>query len=187
MYLVERQVLNQLRPLVAGAAMGQVLEIGAGTGANFSYYTTAKRIIATEPDPFMLQRARDRVAACECRVVLCCCVAESLPFVDSSFDTVVVTLVLCTVDSLAYALAEIRRVLKPGGVLCFIEHVRADDGWLGYGQDLLAPAWRWCVAGCHLNRRSAAAIEAAGLTLVEVQQRHLGLLPLIVGTARRTA
>lgn len=179
----ERHVLRPIRQCVVGAATGQVLEIGAGTGANFPYYPAGATITATEPDPFMLVRARQRRADARRRIALCQCQAEALPFTDASFDTVVVTLVLCTVADQDYALAEIGRVLKPGGMVRFIEHVRA-DGFVGRVQDLLTPLQRRIAAGCHLNRRTAEGMEAAGLEMVELEQRQLLRMPLIIGAAR---
>jgi len=183
----ERRVLRHLRPMVAGEATGYMLEIGVGTGANFPYYKLTERIVATEPDPFMLRRAQRRAAHLGLPVEFHQCPAEELPFSDASFDTVVLTLALCTVRDPPRALREIRRVLKPGGPFRFIEHVRSDSRLTGLVQDLLTPVWRWFGAGCHLNRKTIASIEAAGFELVEVHHRHpplLPLLPFVVGVAR---
>lgn len=182
---MERRVLSRLRPLVAGRATGQVLEIGAGTGANFPYYNreTVKRIVATEPDPFMLRRAQKRAAELELNIELHQCPAEALPFADASFDTVVCTLVLCTVADQARSLAEIKRVLKPDGAFRFLEHVRA-EGVVGWVQDVVTPAWRWFGAGCHPNRRTAERIVTAGFEIVELQEQRLPFLPLIIGVAK---
>lgn len=181
----ERRVLGQFRPFVAGAATGRVLEIGAGTGASFPYYRqeAVEVLIATEPDPFMLRRARKRARELGLDIEFHQARAEALPFADGAFDVVVLTLVLCTVADPARALAEVGRVLKPDGSFRFMEHVR-DDGVVGQIQDLLTPAWRWFGAGCHLNRRTAASIEAAGFEIVEMQERRLPLMPLLIGVAR---
>ncbi|MBI3969311.1 MAG: class I SAM-dependent methyltransferase [Chloroflexi bacterium] len=181
----ERTLLRQLRSRVVSQATGTVLELGAGTGANFPYYPAAERIIATEPDLFMLRRAKKQAQALGLDVDLHQGLAEALPFSEASCDTVVSTLVLCTVAVPDRALAETKRVLKPGGAFRFIEHVRA-DGWTGMVQDKLTPAWRWFGAGCHLNRRTAAAIEAAGFQIVELEQRRLGPTPLLIGVAQPT-
>jgi len=113
-----------------------LLELGAGTGANFLYYPAGVTIIATEPDPFNLARARKRVAELGRAIALCQCPAEALPFADVSFDMVVATLVFCSVHDPMGALTEVRRVLKPTGTFRFIEHVRA-DGFTGRVQDML--------------------------------------------------
>lgn len=182
---MERKVLGPFRALIAGGASGRVLEIGAGTGANFPYYQAAQKVVATEPDPFMLQRARKRADELGFDVELHQHSAEALPFPDHSFDSVVSTLVLCTVADQTRALAEARRVLKPGGSLRFIEHVRA-PGLIGRLQDIITPVWRWFGAGCQPNRRTAASIDAAGFEIVEMQRRPLPFIPLIVGVARPT-
>ena len=107
----------------------------------------------------------------------------SLPFAGAAFDAVVATLVLCTVADPARALAEVRRVLEPGGEFRFIEHVRA-DGWIGRVHDVITPIWRRIGAGCHPNRRTVEAIAAAGFEIVEPRARRLPAMPLILGVAR---
>jgi len=181
--LGERRMLGPFRQRLVGAARGQVLELGAGTGANFPYYPPSATIMATEPDPFMLARARKRAAELGRAIALCQCPAEALPFADASFDTVVATLVFCSVQDPMRALTEVRRVLKPDGLFRFIEHVRA-DGFTRRVQDVLTPIQRRLGAGCHLNRRTADSIEAAGLAIVELEQRRLPLIPLIISVAR---
>ena len=181
--LGERRILGPLRQRLVGAATGQVLELGAGTGANFPYYPEGATIIATEPDPFMLARALKRAADLGRAIALCQCPAEALPFADASFDTVVATLVFCSVRDPMRALTEVRRVLKSTGTFRFIEHVRA-DGFTGHVQDMLTPIQQRLGAGCHLNRRTASSIEAAGLAIVELERRRLPLTPLIIGAAR---
>ncbi|MBI3970246.1 MAG: class I SAM-dependent methyltransferase, partial [Chloroflexi bacterium] len=130
----ERRLLGPLRRRLLGNATGTVLELGAGTGVSFPYYPRAATIVATEPDPFMLRRARRRAAQLDLPVRFVRCTAETLPFAGATFDTVAVALVLCTVEDLPQSLAEARRVLKPDGTLRFIEHVRA-DGFAGEVQD----------------------------------------------------
>jgi ubiquinone/menaquinone biosynthesis C-methylase UbiE len=182
----EAHVLRPYRLHIVGDAVGRVLEIGAGTGASFSYYRAVERIVATEPDPFMLLRAQKRVRQEDHTVALVQCQAESLPFADASFDAVVCTLVLCTVEDQGRGLTEIRRVLRPGGTLRFIEHVRFGDA-RGRVQDAVAPVWRYVAAGCHPNRRTVEAIRAAGLELTETQQHITPFMPLIIGVARNPA
>jgi ubiquinone/menaquinone biosynthesis C-methylase UbiE len=179
----EKRVLRHLRPFVAGEAPGQILEIGAGTGTNLPYYRLAEKIVATEPDPFMLSRARKRAAQLGLSVELHQCPAEALPFPDGSFDTVVSTLVLCTVNDPARSLAEIRRVLKAGGTFRFMEHVRGGK-YAGPIHDFLTPMFSWFGAGCRLNRKTVDSVEAAGFKLVEMRQRRLMFLPLVIGVAR---
>ncbi|HYM14767.1 MAG TPA: class I SAM-dependent methyltransferase [Dehalococcoidia bacterium] len=176
--------LGPMRERLLSGLTGDVLEIGAGTGLNFPHYTSAARVIALEPDPHMLKRAEARLVALGAtNIDIRREPAEVLPFADASFDAVVTTLVLCTVRDVARSLAEARRVLRPGGKLVFLEHVRG-DGMLGRAQDVVQPVWGWCSAGCHANRRTEDALRAAGFTVDDV--KHLKMepwMPAIIGTA----
>ena len=159
----ERSFMRGVREEIAGGARGRVLELGAGTGANFPYYTDdAGEIIAIEPDPYMLERARRRAEEVGRPIGLRQAPAEELPFEDSSFDTVVSTLVMCSVRELARTLSEVRRVLKPSGELRIYEHVRYDHAFGAFWQDAVTPAWRWFGAGCHPNRDIASFVREAG-------------------------
>ena len=177
----------KIRPRIMGEASGDVLEIGVGTGASFSYYPEDARVIAIEPDPYMIERAHKRLAADgNINIQLRQAVAEALPFGDASFDHVVASLVFCSVRDQATAFAEVRRVLRPGGTFRFWEHIRNDDScFWGTFQDAITPIWRWCAAGCHPNRRTRQAIEDAGLRIewVEKVRGTLGT-PEIYGVAR---
>jgi len=180
----EATVLGRFRPWIAGQATGRALEIGVGTGAKFPYYRAVEKIVAIEPDPFMLERARKRAAKLGLDVEFHQGPAEALPFADASFDTVVATLVFCTIGDPSRALAEVRRVLKPEGTFRFIEHVRAEGGLLARVQDALTPLWSRVGAGCHLNRRTVEAIREAGFEIVAMQRRPFGPTPLMIGVAR---
>jgi len=170
----EKGFLKHVRSHIVGGARGRVLEVGAGTGANFPYYETsdARTVVATEPDPYMLARARRRLEELNLPIELQQAPAEGLPFADDSFDTVVSTLVMCTVDDLQEALREIRRVLKPGGEFRFYEHVRSTHSVGAFFQDLAAPACSWFGAGCHPNRDVAKAIKGSGFRLTEFRRLH---------------
>ncbi len=165
-----------VRARIAGEAHGRVLEIGAGTGANFGYYPPDAQVLATEPDPFMLERARKKLAGlASTNIELRQASADNLPFDDTSFDHIVSTLVLCSVPDQTNALVELRRVLKPGGTFRFLEHVRSDDSRLwGPVQDVITPLWRWVGAGCHPNRRTRLAIEAAGFQIDWLERTKVG-------------
>jgi len=183
----ERRLLSKIRPRIVGDVRGRVLEIGVGTGASLEYYPADAQVVGTEPDPFMLERARKRLAALgRNNIELRQASAEELPFEDASFDHVVSTLVLCTVRDQARALAEARRVLKPGGTLRFIEHVRNDESrFWGTVQELITPLWRWWGAGCHPNRRTQQAIEDAGFRIDWIDVIRIGPgTPGIYGVAR---
>lgn len=181
----ERGPLGRARHELLAGATGDVLEIGAGTGANFAHYPEGMRVIALEPDPHMLKRAQSRIdelgrTDIEVRLAP----AESLPVANASFDTVVATLVLCTVADVPRSLAEMRRVLRPGGRVVFIEHVRS-EGALGRAQDVLRPVWSYFGAGCQLNRRTEDALNAAGLQVdITKHMKAAPWLPLIIGSAR---
>ncbi len=173
---------------------GQVLEIGAGTGANVERYpSSVDRVVFTEPDPGMRRRLEDRLdgarggsafAPAESEVFTDS--ADHLSFADGSFDAVVATLVLCTVPDPDAVLAEVRRVLRPGGRLVFLEHVAAEDKpdrlkW----QRRIDPLWRRVVGGCRLTRRTADAIERAGFTMAELTNESARkATPLIRPTIR---
>jgi ubiquinone/menaquinone biosynthesis C-methylase UbiE len=171
---VERRFLGAHRARLASLARGRVLDLGAGTGANFPYLDAGADLLAAEPDPYMLKRARRRARALGLSVTFLPDAAESLSLDAASVDTVLVTLVLCTVDDPARALEEIRRVLKPGGTLLFLEHVRLDGPFWGRVQDLVTPAWRALCAGCHPNRDTVATIRQAGFDIGELERYAFG-------------
>jgi ubiquinone/menaquinone biosynthesis C-methylase UbiE len=168
--LAERGELGERRRALLSRAEGTVIEVGAGTGENFKHYgASVRRVLATDPDPTMLRQARKRAAGSTVPVLLGAAAGERLPFRDASADTAVVTLVLCSVDDQAAVVAELRRVLRPGGKLLFLEHVRATDAALARWQDRLAGPWSRMAGGCRPNRRTRAALEAAGFELVEIE------------------
>ena len=180
------------RKLLAGAR-GRVLEIGAGTGANLAHYPPElDELVVTEPGAGMVRRVRERAAAAARAVTVVQASAEALPFEDASFDTVVSTLVLCSVGDQAQALGEIRRVLKPGGRLIFLEHVRSDDPGRARWQDRLERPWKAIGDGCCPNRATLAQIEASGFAVGEVERGDIPhtppfLRPYVAGTAVRRA
>jgi len=170
-------------------ARGRVLEIGGGTGFNLPHYpSTIEELVVTEPVPGMLERARRRAAASALPVTVLAAKAEALPFDDASFDTVVSTLVLCSVDDVDRALAEIHRVLRPGGQLIFVEHVRWEDPERAKWQDRLERPWMALADGCHPNRATLGSIEAGPFDVVEVERTELKqslplVRPLVAGRA----
>jgi len=170
-------------------AQGRVLEIGGGTGFNLPHYPSdVDELVVTEPAPGMLERARRRAATTDLPVTVGQASAEALPFEDSSFDTVVSTLVLCSVDDVDRALAEIHRVLRPGGQLIFVEHVRWEDPRRARWQDRLERPWMLLADGCHPNRATLERIEAGPFEVVDVQRSELQhppplVRPLVAGRA----
>lgn len=173
MRAAERGRLADWRREVVRPAEGDVLEIAAGTGLNFSYYRAGVTVVATEPDLCMLERARCRAERADARIVLVAADAQSLPFRDRTFDTVVVGLGLCTIPSPPRALAELRRVLRSGGVARLLEHVRVERPVVGRLQDLLTPVWRRLAGGCRLNERSVETVRCAGFR-VDAVRSHMG-------------
>lgn len=185
---VEKKFLGAHRAYLVGGAAGRVLDVGAGTGINFGYYPQEAKVVGIEPDPYMLKRAQARADHLGGRVKLLPERAEDLPFADGSFDAAVATLVLCTIPDPARALREMRRVLRPGGDLRFLEHVRAETaGWARF-QDVMVPLWRRIGAGCHPNRDTVRAIEEAGFRIKELERYAFGpypVRPFVRGVARR--
>ncbi len=179
---------GERRQLLAGA-QGATIEIGAGTGLNLEHYpAVVTRLVLTEPDPHMRRRLGMRVAALNRAAEVIDASADALPFPDATFDTAVVTLVLCSVADQKVALAEIARVLKPKGRLLFLEHVRSADTKVAKRQDRLRPLYN--LVGCNPNRETLVAIEASALTVESVRHGEVPKAPkverpMIVGTARR--
>jgi len=176
------------RELLAGAG-GRVVELGAGTGANLALYPgSVSALTLVEPDPHMTKRLREKLAGSGRTATVVEAPAERLPFADAEFDTAVVTLVLCTVPDPAAALAELARVVKPGGKLLFVEHVRAADAGLARWQDRLERPWRFLGDGCHCNRDTLATIAASPFVPGPVEHGELPkaapiVKPLIRGSA----
>ena len=167
------------RKLLADAR-GRVLEVGVGTGLSFAHYPPDIELVGVEPSRPMLKRAQRRAAELERDVTLIAARAEALPFDEASFDTVVTLAVLCSVGVPGRALAEIRRVLRPNGRFIFLEHVAADDPALARWQDRLERPWGWVAGGCHPNRRTLEAIQAAGFDVRAVEHEELPDIPRLV-------
>lgn len=185
----ERAGLRERRGRLLAQAHGQVLEIGAGTGLNLEHYPPAvDRLVLAEPDPEMARRLERRLRHLGRAAEVVAAPAEELPFKRSTFDTVVATLVLCTVRDPLRALAEVRRVLVRGGELLFLEHVRSSDPRLARWQDLADPIWRRIGNGCRCNRDTLSAVESSGFRIAEVEHGRLPkalpiVAPLVVGRA----
>ncbi len=190
----ERAVLRGQRRDLLGQARGRTVELGSGTGLNLPHYPAdLDELILTEPSAAMAARLERRLRADGRAARVIRTPAERLPLEDGSVDTVVSTLVLCTVDAPDAALREIARVLRPDGQLLFIEHVRADSPTLAAWQDRLAGPWRRFAEGCRCNRATVELMEAGALAvdrLEETSWRGMPSIvrPLVAGRARpRTA
>jgi ubiquinone/menaquinone biosynthesis C-methylase UbiE len=182
----EEAGLRQMRRELLAGAGERVVEIGAGTGVNLDLYPAAvEKLVVVEPDPHMAKRLRSKLVGSGAVAEVVEAPAERLPFADASFDTAVATLVLCTIPDPQVALAEAARVLKPGGRLLFIEHVRAEDAALALWQDRLEKPWRFLGDGCHCNRDTVAAIAASRFEIDELERGRLSKAPPIVSALVR--
>jgi len=171
MALSERWGLRRWRAWLVKGSTGRVLDLGTGTGRNLPLFTPGVRPVGLDPHPDNLRWARRRGPT----VPLVLARAEALPFRDGTFDTVISALVLCSVIDPASALAEARRVLRRGGALRLLEHVRA-RGLQGRLQDLLQPAWTAFTGGCHPNRETERSVEAAGFRIEPESVRARGTM-----------
>jgi ubiquinone/menaquinone biosynthesis C-methylase UbiE len=185
---VEKAGLRAYREGLLAGAVGQVLEIGAGTGSNLRFYGAAvESLTLTEPETPMLRRLERKAGEQAPGATVLRAPAEDLPFEDATFDVAVSTLVLCGVDDQPRALRELYRVLRPGGQLLFIEHVRSDDARLARSQDRMNGINRF-VVGCDCNRPTLDSIREAGLTVTRVEHTTMPKVPkfaspFIVGSA----
>ncbi len=186
----EKAGLARIRATLLADAYGDVLEVGAGTGLNLTRYAgEVNTLTVTEPDASMLRRLQHVAGRTAQSTTVLRAPAEDLPFEDASFDTVVSTLVLCGVDDQPRAVREIRRVLKPGGRLLFVEHVRSDDAAEARRQDRI----NWLnrlVAGCDCNRPTLETLERGGFVIDDLVHGELPkspsfVRPMIVGSATR--
>lgn len=178
--------------LLAGLS-GRVLEVGCGNGLNFRHYPPeVTGVLAIEPEPYLRERAREQAAGATVPIEVTDGIAEELPADDGAFDAGVASLMLCSVTSPDEALAELFRVVRPGGELRFFEHVRASTSGLARTQRVLdATVWPHVAGGCHTHRDTVAAIDRAGFELLDVRrfrEPETALVPVsphALGRARR--
>jgi ubiquinone/menaquinone biosynthesis C-methylase UbiE len=172
---------------------GRVIELGCGNGMNFSHYPrSVTHVVAVEPEPYLRARAADAARRAPVPVSVVAAVGDALPAADASFDAAVASLVLCSVARPTAALAELHRVLRPGGELRFYEHVRADSRRLAAVQDRMDLVWPRLAGGCHANRDTVATIAAAGFHVERLRRFRFQpcwlvapVAPHVIGTARR--
>jgi ubiquinone/menaquinone biosynthesis C-methylase UbiE len=187
--LAERRGFREVRRRLVGRANGRVLEIGAGTGLNLEHYSSrVSELVLTEPDLHMVAKLRTRVATIPKELTVMQASAEEIPVDDATIDSVVSTLVLCTVPEPDRALREIVRILRPGGSFLFAEHVRSDSPWAARWQDRLNRPWGWYACGCECNRDTIASIEKSRLRIDEMSSDRLRWIsplvrPLVIGIA----
>ncbi|TEA03360.1 class I SAM-dependent methyltransferase [Mycobacteroides salmoniphilum] len=177
MPIFDRLFYRRYRRAAMSLAMGRLLIVGVGPGTDLMFLPPAvTSVAAVEPEAAMRRMAGALARRRGVDVDILDGVGESIPFPDNSFDSVHVGLVLCSVDDVAATLAEIRRVLVPGGRLVVLEHVRG-DGLMGRFQDLIAKPWSWLASGCEPNRRTVEAIAAAGFDIRGLRSVRRTLVP----------
>lgn len=176
---LEKRGFRDIRKDLISKAKGKVLEIGSGTGLNFPYYVEVEEVTAIEPEPLMREKSLVRASKGKVPIEVILAGAEKLPFRENAFDTVVGTLVLCTIPNPDQALKEIRRVCKPGGQVLFFEHVRLNHSLFGRLQDWLTPVWKNLCDGCHLNRNTLELIKQSGLKVMHVKSYYKDIFLVI--------
>jgi AhpD family alkylhydroperoxidase len=176
----DRAGLHRARRRAATGASGDVLEIGIGTGLNLAAYPDDVRLHAIDPSEAALVAAARRARRLGRPVTLMSAEAEALPYPDDTFDVVLGTFVLCSVDDVTATLHEGRRVLRPGGTMRFVEHARSEQAGVARLQGWLAPVWFRASGGCRLDHDVRSSIEGAGLRIVEARSRGNGLLVELV-------
>jgi SAM-dependent methyltransferase len=190
LWIGERAGVRAHRRALLSQARGRTVEIGGGTGLNLPHYPKdLDELIVLEPDAAMRSRLAKKLRRVEQPARLLDAPAELLPFADGSIDTVVSTFVLCTVDAPDLALQEIARVLRPGGRLLFLEHVRSDSSMLARWQDRFEASWRGFARGCRCNRATTELMASRGFELDDVRPASWRgmppiVRPLVVGSAR---
>ena len=189
----EEAGLTDMRRELLATASGDVIDIGAGTGVNLELFPTSlTRLVMAEPSEHMAKRLRSKVEDSGRIAEVVEAPAEKLPFPNASFDVAVFTLVLCTVDDPDASLAEAARVLRPGGRMLFLEHVRSESEKTARWQDRFERPWHFFAAGCHPNRDTAGAIRRSPLEIEKLDDGEFPKAPsiakpLISGTARMPA
>jgi ubiquinone/menaquinone biosynthesis C-methylase UbiE len=166
--------LTPYRSRVIGAATGRVLEIGIGSGLNLPFYSNATtQVLGLDPSRKLLEMTRHAARRSSVPLEVVEGSAEDIPLDDRSIDTVVTTWTLCSIPEARHALAEMRRVLKPGGQLLFVEHGRAPEPRVQWWQDHLTPAWKHLSGGCHLNRPIDELIQNAGFRIERLDMGYM--------------
>jgi ubiquinone/menaquinone biosynthesis C-methylase UbiE len=171
---MRQSTLTAYRRRLVPSAEGRVLEIGVGSGLNLPFYaSSATHVIGLDPSPKLLSMARESTNGLSRSIELMEASAEAIPLDDQSVDTVLSTWTLCSIPDVRFALGEMRRVLKPGGRLLFVEHGRSPDSAVLRWQDRLTPLWKRIGGGCHLNRAIAQLIESSGFRIEQLETGYM--------------
>jgi ubiquinone/menaquinone biosynthesis C-methylase UbiE len=180
--VMDRGAMREVRARVCTGLSGDVVEIGFGTGLNAPCYPDAvHKLAAVEPSTLCMRIAEPRIAATPTKVELAGLTGEALDLPSDEFDAALSTWTLCTIPDVDAALAEIHRVLKPGGRLHFVEHGRAPDVGVARWQERIEPPWKHVAGGCHLTREISELVERAGFQLRGLQTYYMSGEPKIFG------
>jgi ubiquinone/menaquinone biosynthesis C-methylase UbiE len=172
--VMQQKQMMPFRQRIGAAATGRVLDVGIGSGLNLPFYgQQTERVFGVDPSAELLRFADQRAGQTSVPVELVRGSGEALPIEDKSIDTAVVTFTLCTVDDASATLAEMRRVLRPGGRLLFAEHGRAPEAGVAWWQDRLTPVWRNLAGGCRLNRKPDDLIRSAGFGIEALETGYI--------------
>jgi ubiquinone/menaquinone biosynthesis C-methylase UbiE len=172
---LERRKFKRVRQDLLNGATGKVLELGSGTGVNFPLYKNANQVIAIEPSQHMIDQSLSKLHLAVVPIEMVNASAESLPFEDDTFDTVVATLVFCTIPNVEEAIKELTRVCKPNGKILLFEHVKMENTLLSRMQEGLAPLWKKICDGCCLDRDTLKAFTSQGLKIERVEKFYKDL------------
>ncbi len=172
---IEQSELGKRRATLLRPLSGQILEIGAGTGVNFTYYQPGAQVHAIEPDAAMAAQASAKIAKAKAAIQLSLSDIESAQFDRHSMDAIVCTLVLCTVPDLSGTIQKIKKYLRPGGQLIILEHIEPRSAFAKFAARLIQPVWGHLALGCHLTRPTDQILKAAGFTVTEASYFHKGL------------
>jgi ubiquinone/menaquinone biosynthesis C-methylase UbiE len=172
---LERRKFKRVREELLQSATGKVLEIGSGTGVNFPLYRNADHVIAIEPSQHMIDQSLSKKNLAVVPIKMVNASAERLPFEDYTFDTIVATLVFCTIPNVEEAIKELKRVCKPNGKILLFEHVKMENTVLSSVQEGLTPLWKKICDGCCLNRETLKAFTSQGLKVERVEKFYKDL------------
>jgi ubiquinone/menaquinone biosynthesis C-methylase UbiE len=176
---LERKKFTRIRTELLKGAAGNVLELGSGTGVNFPFYKYAEKVTALEPSRYMIDQSISKLEAATIPIKTVHASAEELPFEDETFDTIVGTLVFCTIPHPELAIKEMKRVCKPEGKILLFEHVKMDNPSLAHLQEWLTPFWKKICDGCHLNRDTLNLLKEQELKVIKMKTFYKGLFIVV--------
>jgi ubiquinone/menaquinone biosynthesis C-methylase UbiE len=182
---LEKKKFKRIRKELLSKATGNVLELGSGTGINFPLYEEAVKVTAIEPSKHMIERSLLKQKHAYVPIDIVQASAEELPFAADTFDTVIATLVFCTIPNPEKAILEMKRVCKPGGKILLFEHVKMENRFLATLQDWLTPAWKKICDGCCLNRNTIDLLRGHNISIIKVQKYYRDLFVCAEGVNKK--